>query len=148
MTIDKLFMAKVIKCPLSGCWLWQGSLNGRGYGHLGRRRNGKCRHYRAHRYSYELHNGPIPDGMCVCHTCDVRFCVNPDHVFLGTHADNIKDRDLKGRTHSKLTDEDVTSISMFLNLGAKGRDIANAYGVSQATVSNIKNGRWQIAVVN
>lgn len=145
MIDDELFMKKVYKCSSTGCWLWDGSLVANGYGHLGRRRNGKKIDYRAHRYSFEMHNGPIPEGLCVLHTCDVRNCVNPEHLFLGTPLDNAKDRDLKGRRRSKLSNEDVVSIRLFLNLGAKGRDIAEAFGVSQPTVSYIKNGktlRW------
>lgn len=150
MNIDNLFMAKVCKCLSTGCWLWMGSLNGRGYGHLGRRRHGKCLHYRAHRYSYELRNGPIPDGLCVLHKCDVRHCVNPDHLFLGTPQDNSNDCVAKGRGRpprgekhgrAKLSDADAVDIRMFLTLGAKGRDIANAYGVSRQTVHKIKYGK-------
>lgn len=153
-------MEKVHRCPLSGCWLWMGYLTGRGYGHLGRRRHGKKLDYKAHRYSFEMHNGPIPDGLCVLHKCDVRNCVNPEHLFLGTQADNMKDRDLKGRGRAprgekhgiaKLSDADVISIRLFLNLGAKQQTIAEAYGVSRKTVSDIKCGRtwhWQMDIVD
>lgn len=160
MNIDELFMAKVHKCDSTGCWLWTGALNGSGYGQLLRRRHGKCLHYKAHRYSYEMHNGTIPDGMCVCHTCDVPRCVNPDHLFLGTPQDNSNDcvakgrgRSLRGEKHgsAKLLDADAVDIRTFLTLGAKQKDIAEAYGVSQQTVSDIKRGklrRWQMDIVN
>lgn len=148
MRADNIFMAKVHKCHSTGCWLWKGYLDGGGYGQLIRRRHGKRIHHRAHRYSYELYNGTIPDGLFVLHKCDVPICVNPEHLFLGTQSDNMKDCVAKGRisyvdrrTHSKLTDEDVTFIRMFLNLGAKTRNIANAYGVTRATVYSIKNGK-------
>lgn len=147
MNIDKRFMAKVNKCPSTGCWLWTGALTDRGYGVLTRGLCGKKRNYRAHRFSYEMHNGPIHEDLCVLHKCDVRNCVNPDHLFLGTYNDNVKDCIAKGRRrppsgeqhgNAKLLDADVISIRLFLNLGAKPQAIAEAYGVSRQSVSDIK----------
>lgn len=79
------------------CWLWHGPMDGVGYGAIntGDRRRG------AHRVSYEMANGPIPDGLFVCHTCDVRNCVNPSHLFVGTARDNALDCWLKGRSNRK-----------------------------------------------
>lgn len=79
--------------PNSGCWLWTASVRHR-YGSI-RTSSTKCSS--AHRVSWELHHGPIPEGICVLHRCDTPTCVNPDHLFLGTQLDNIKDRDQKGR---------------------------------------------------
>lgn len=148
MNVDKRFMVKVDKGDSSSCWLWHGCLNNKGYGTVTRRRHGKKRNYLAHRYSYELRNGPVPDGLCVLHKCDIPRCVNPDHLFLGTQADNIKDCVAKGRSprgeqhgRAKLSDADVISILMFINLGAKQRDISEAFGVSRSIVSDIKCGR-------
>lgn len=79
--------------PNTGCWLWKHGTHKFGYGffkHAGE--------VTAHRVSWVLHNGPIPDGMHVLHRCDVPQCVNPDHLFLGTHTDNMKDCARKGRT--------------------------------------------------
>lgn len=78
-----------------GCWEWTAGRTGVGYGVLrsdvGRTMLG------AHTVSYRLHVGPIPQGLVVRHKCDNRLCVNPDHLELGTHADNVRDRDLRGR---------------------------------------------------
>lgn len=83
----------------TGCWLWKGKPSHGGYGvfcldkKLGGRRAG------AHRVAYELAKGPIPAGMCVCHSCDNRICVNPEHLFVGSHSDNAWDKVRKNRDH-------------------------------------------------
>jgi ribosomal protein L19E len=88
------FIEKTIPVPFSGCWIWMGAFgNVNGYGNF--YLNGK--HVGAHRASWLINKGKIPDEMCVCHTCDVRACVNPNHLFIGSQKDNIHDMIKKGR---------------------------------------------------
>ncbi len=118
MTPQERFEGKCVPVPESGCWIWLSKLNDKGYGKLSREGAGTGWAY-AHRVAYEKYVGPIPNGMHVLHRCDVPCCVNPKHLFLGTQADNNRDRDLKGRQvaprgtnngMSKLTDETVRQI--------------------------------------
>lgn len=87
------FWDGVDKQPGDGCWEWTGHCNDGGYGRVTRQTEDRL----AHRYAWELENGPIPDGMFVCHHCDNPPCVRPDHLFLGTHTDNMRDAQRKGR---------------------------------------------------
>jgi hypothetical protein len=88
------------------CWLWRGHKN-KGYGLFAE--DGLKARKRVHRFSWELHNGAIPGGLLVCHKCDVRCCVRPDHLFLGTHQDNYDDMVSKGRqrTRQRETEERI-----------------------------------------
>lgn len=130
--------------PNSGCWLWLAGCsvcsNGRDLRptlYVGRRVT------KAHRFSWKVHRGAIPSGMVVRHKCDVTLCVNPDHLKLGTQADNMRDmvdrgRSLKGERspRSKLSDEHV--VEVFLAAG-QHKDIAERYGISLTTVRHIKH---------
>lgn len=89
-SLAERFDSKIERIPFSGCWIWTGRVMERnGYGTLGRNL--------AHRISWKLHSGPIPKGLYVLHRCDVSCCVNPEHLFLGTQLDNVRDMMAKGR---------------------------------------------------
>jgi hypothetical protein len=93
--MEKRFWKHISPEPNTGCWLWTGTANMRGYGYGSFTINKKS--VNSHRVSFELFRGPIPIGMHVCHKCDVPLCVNPEHLFLGTRSDNQRDRVVKGR---------------------------------------------------
>jgi len=128
---------------LGPCWLWTAAASSAGYGRL--RVGGRM--ISAHRLSYEIHNGPVLAGMCACHRCDVKLCVNPSHLFLGTHADNMRDRDAKGRLgaregewngFAKLTDTNVLEIrKLYAKGGVFQKALAARFGVDQSHISEI-----------
>ncbi len=142
------FWAKVDKTD--GCWLWTARRDGGGYGML-RRPGAGSGWWFTHRLSYEMHIGQIPVAICVCHHCDTPACVRPDHLFLGTIADNNADRHRKGRTargvsrwNATLSPPVVEQIRRFAKAGFLGSDIAEVLEVSRGTVSAILNGKtWK-----
>lgn len=94
-SVARRFWAKVRKTE--SCWLWTGAIqSATGYGALQVGTHGRPRAGATHRLSWEMHFGPIPEGMDVCHACDVRSCVNPAHLFLGSRLDNMRDSKAKG----------------------------------------------------
>jgi hypothetical protein len=96
--LETAFWEKVIPEPNSGCWLWTGACNGKGRAQIGVKANGqKFKIKNASHISLQLHGRSVPKGMCVLHSCDNTFCVNPDHLFVGTQDDNIQDMIAKGR---------------------------------------------------
>jgi hypothetical protein len=132
----------------TGCWNWTRGKDSDGYGVTNL--FGKTR--KAHRVAYEAWNGKIPEGMCVCHRCDNRSCVNPEHLFLGTNRDNIDDCLKKGRWTSIrgsknpaniLSEEDVLNIRRAFGRSSGG-ELARAYGVTPSSICDIKRGRtWK-----
>ena len=138
------FMRYVLVVP-NGCWNWVGHTNRGGYGQM--RVRGKT--YSAHRLSFMLNRGPIPDGVCVLHRCDVPACVNPDHLFLGTDLDNKNDMIAKGRNpigpkhgRARLTPEQVAEIRTKRSAGSGLRSLAKEFGVSQTAIFNVVKKHW------
>ncbi len=153
--VDTRFFSRIDKTD--SCWLWTGTKMNcgrkKGYSVYGvlwvGGRNGNYRF--AHRISYELNVGSIPDGMFVCHRCDNPLCVNPDHLFLSTPADNNHDMRDKGRAArgelnatAKLTEDIVRIIRRAYKTGATQTELAAIYNVTQANVSEVVNRRtWR-----
>jgi len=128
------FNDRYIPEPMSGCWLWTGSISTTGYGRMTISR----RQVQAHRFSYQQRHGHIQDGMEVMHKCDNPLCVNPDHLKLGTHKENMRDMYIKGRAVKKLTPKDVGKIL----LDRRGsRKVASEYNVTKRIIQLIRNGK-------
>jgi len=133
----------------NGCWEWTGAVAGRGYGEM--KIPMTRRQEYAHRISYMIHYGEIPNGVLVCHTCDNPKCVKPSHLFLGTSKDNLqdmkeKDRHLRGERNkmAKLTDEKVRAMHFLHGQGLSTGKIAKGFKVSQSTVHKIIAGKaWE-----
>jgi len=148
----KRFCDKVQKSET--CWLWTGRLNNDGYGRMGAA-VGRHAVY-AHRIAWELHNGKIPDDMCILHHCDNPPCVRPDHLFLGTRRDNLADMRTKGRARvydrhgsknplAMLVESQVLEIrDKFAQGGITRKKLASEYGVGRPAIDRIINRKnWR-----
>lgn len=144
LTPQERFEQSISRVPESGCWIWTAALNRGGYGKV--KVDGKDN--TAHRWSWVLHNGPIPNGLNVCHICDVRACVNPAHLWLGTHKDNNDDKIRKGRDYflpphreCKITEDQALEIKR-----QRGKvrivDLAAQYGIHHSQISRIQTGKY------
>lgn len=144
-----------VKINENGCWLWTGALkkcakDTHRYGWVGF----KGKQIAAHRLSWMLFKGDLLSGMVVCHKCDVPSCVNPEHLFLGTQAENVKDMIAKGRkwigttirksdgmpANAKLSKQDVNEINVLRKEGETQLAIARKFGVSQGCISQLLRG--------
>lgn len=144
-TPEERFWDKVNKTD--SCWLWTGCTLSFGHGYM----HNKPLNVLAHRFSWEIHNGPIPEDLQVLHACDVPQCVNPDHLFLGTQADNIQDAINKGRHaigerngRHLLTEQQVIKILDMYDAGKTKVFIAEQFGVTRGAIDCItRNVNWK-----
>lgn len=144
-SLDVAFWSYVVPGNSDTCWLWQGSISTTtGYGQF----EFRGVHLAAHRVSFELHHGPIPAGLFICHTCDNRACVNPNHLFAGTIQENLADMRAKGRAkgmfvagskhpNTTLTEADVREIRRLRKTGLFIRVIAERFGVTRSAIGHI-----------
>ena len=140
--------AKIDKNSPGGCWLWMGATNRsrNGYGMF---RVSRVAHY-AHRAAYASVHGELPEGVVVMHRCDTPLCCNPAHLCVGTQADNLKDMADKGRNlrngvsmNAKLFKDQAATARLMLEQGARQKDVAELFGVTQGTISRLANGKVQ-----
>jgi len=149
--VKERFLKKIDKSAPNGCWEWTAGIVGGGYGGFWY----KNKMYRAHRFSYEFFKGPIPEGKMVCHSCDNRRCVNPDHLWIGTAKENLEDAVRKGRTaredrigtknwNSKLTIFKVREVRKLWKAGNSIRSLAKKYRVTPMSMRDALTGRtWK-----
>lgn len=149
---DKVKLGPVIRDEIGPCFVWVASTAGRShkYGYFKIRDQNYC----AHRISYQIKFGKILGAMLVCHKCDNPICVRPDHLFLGTTADNSADAKSKGRTNtparprgenhpgSKLTSANVIEMRALRNAGASYGDLMKRFGIAKTTVAQIVKREW------
>jgi hypothetical protein len=144
--VAERFWSKVAVAGPDECWDWIGSLEPHGYGQILDHR----RLVKAHRVSWEIHNGPVPDRLCVCHHCDNRRCVNPAHLYVGTRKDNNRDRGARkrgresrdiGELHhnARFTEAEVRAIIAMLEAGYSQGEVGRFFGVRQTTIGRFAN---------
>lgn len=143
-------LLKCLSITTSGCWEFTGHRNSQGYGYV--RILDKT--FRAHRVSYQYFKGEIPDGFCVCHSCDNPPCCNPDHLWAGTRTENIRDASKKGRLSGErpnaqgekhgssiLRDDQVLQIVEEVKKGRHHQVVADEFGISRTTIFDICRGK-------
>ena len=146
LTDEENFWIKVAITDDDSCWEFTGFQNKTGYGSFKPRR--QARTTLAHRFSWKITYGPIPHDLFVLHGCDNKICVRPDHLFLGTQRDNVRDAIQKGRfifnPRAKLSFEKAQEIKVLYQSGNTARQIASVYNVSEGSIRTILSGRtWK-----
>jgi len=144
--LGRFWVKIVIPEDNNQCWIWKAATNSKGYGVIGLQGKLKL----AHRVSFEIANGEIPEGMLILHQCDNRLCCNPSHLFLGTHLDNMADMVAKGRqasgeknARSKLTIEAVKEMrSLYLNGNYSFKKLGEEFGISSTSTRGIIRGDY------
>jgi hypothetical protein len=145
--IEQRFWTKVQRAGPDECWLWTASVTGSGYGQIWESWPVRIR-WDAHKYSWILHFGPVPDGLWVLHTCDVKRCVNPKHLYLGTNSRNLQDALERGQkaigsqcSFAKLCPDEVQEIRRLKQTGLTQEVLADQFGVSKTTIWRAYSGR-------
>lgn len=139
---ERIFKETEFEIDENGCWLWPKSGDPAGYGvTVLKDRNKKSRHFRAHRLAWRVHRGPLPVGLLVCHKCDNRKCCNPDHLFLGTEEENMRDMAEKGRAKGTQRRLDHEVIYTLLDAGYRPARIAEAISADRRAVQKIRDAR-------
>jgi len=151
--LDDRFWTKVDKTHANGCWVWTANRNNKGYGLF--RPGGLAPKQLAHRLSYTESHGPIPKGGLVLHSCDNPSCVNPNHLRVGSHKDNVADMDKRGRRvsntgkgeahcHARMTDVSVTTLRQRYIAGDSLDDLARDFGCPRSSLADYTGGRsWR-----
>lgn len=146
LTTEEHFWDSVDKSD--DCWLWTAAKAKNGYGLLRIKGEHGFTHEFTHRYSYQLAYGPIPDSLCVLHSCDVRNCIRPDHLFLGTRLDNAVDCKAKGRTlrgekhhKTKLSDDGVRQLRIDFANGVLPAALSERYGIDEGYAYQVAKGK-------
>jgi hypothetical protein len=149
--LEERLLEKAIPEPNSGCWIWMGSTTFVGYGGMW----DGIKFQKAHRISYLIYKGPIPSTHHVCHRCDNPYCINPDHLFLGTPKENSADSVAKGRRRhghiygeynrsTKLKSREVFEILCAPETWGSGQILAQRFGVSNSTISAIRSRKSRL----
>lgn len=120
------------------CWIWTGQLDQTGYGVLKYHQKA----YKAHRAMWALRNGPIPEGKYACHKCDTPACINPEHIFIGTQGDNMKDAKRKGRTRANRgrSDDEIRMAKAMVRGGMPRSKVAKHFGIDTGSMTRIMQG--------
>lgn len=144
---ERLYRRVIVPVDASACWEWTGYRNPKGYGMI---RVGH-RMELTHRVAYRLAHGEFDPALRVCHACDNPGCVRPDHLWIGTDADNVKDRDAKGRTGTRPTGTEhhrsrltADAVRLIRQSDMSLRELSHLLGVSRAAISHVRAGRcWR-----
>lgn len=134
MSNTQFIEQNIVRVPWSGCWIWTKAAHGGGHGVVWKNNKSNL----AHRFVYAELVGEIPDGLRVLHRCDVKTCVNPAHLYLGTDLDNMNDQYARGRRtlrcYRKLSKRDCFAISVLRRFGVSGIKLAKIYGVDNTSI--------------
>ena len=153
MTKHIFVEGKTYKVLVNGCWEWLGAKDRAGYGTRRIGKRNKSKNWFAHRLSYKHYNGDFDESLCVCHSCDNPICINPEHLFLGTHADNMRDMTNKGRNkgprismrgekhpRAVYSQKIIKRVKNLISEGLPNHVIAKNTEVHVSTVNQIKRG--------